>query len=429
MAYLWFNSPMRDNDGRKLDHATLEAIRVRACEQIEDGARAEDVAASLGFNRSTVFGWVAAYREGGAEALRANPVPGRPPKLTRAQTRMPFTMIAGSNPARYQLDFALWTRDLVRQVIATRFGVELSVSSVGRILRGVGMSPQRPLHRATRQDPERVARRRAEQYPAIRDEAARVGATVYLADETALRSDYHSGTTWAPIGQTPIVVTTGTRHSINMIYAVTAKGAIRFTTFTGEMNADVFITYCCELLHDDGGIVFLVIDGHPVHRSRAVKDSPPQPKAGFACSFSHPTHRIPIPMNESGRTSNMTVSARPPSRPSTTCATKLNPRSRAPNAYPSLFAHSSGPMPQLHQVTRLVGLATFDRLSNRRSRLGRCCCGCRRSPKHRVSVTVVDSSTGGSCPVNSSTARRTTRRCSCLSRVIHQRIRRCSSVS
>jgi transposase len=263
---------MRDNDGRKLDHATLEAIRIRACEQIENGARAEDVAASLGFNRSTVFGWTAAYRKGGAEALRAKPVPGRPPKLTSAQMRMLFTMISGSNPAQYQLDFALWTRDLVRQVIATRFDVTLSVGSVGRILRGLGMSPQRPLHRATQQDPERVARWRTEEYPAIRDEAAQLGATVYFADEAGVRSDYHSGTTWAPVGQTPVVRTTGTRHSINMISAVTAKGAMHFTTFTGKMNSDVFIAYCRDLLHDDGGIVFLVIDGHPVHRSRAVKE-------------------------------------------------------------------------------------------------------------------------------------------------------------
>jgi transposase len=52
-------------------------------------------------------------------------------------------MIAGSNPARYQLEFALWTRDLVRQVIAKRFGVSLSVGSVGRILRSLDLSPQR----------------------------------------------------------------------------------------------------------------------------------------------------------------------------------------------------------------------------------------------------------------------------------------------
>jgi transposase len=144
VAYLWFNSPVWDNDDRKLDHAMLEAIRVRACEQIGNGARAEDVAASLGFNRSTVFGWIAAYRRGGADALRAKPVPGRPPKLARAQMRTLFTMIAGSNPAQYQLDFALWTRDLVRQIIAQRFGVDLSVGSVGRILRGLGIVTAAP---------------------------------------------------------------------------------------------------------------------------------------------------------------------------------------------------------------------------------------------------------------------------------------------
>jgi transposase len=263
---------VRDNDGRKLDHATLEALRIRACQQIENGARAEDVAADLGLNRSTVFGWISAYRRGGAEALTAKPVPGRPPKLSKSQMGLLFTMIEGSNPAQFQLEFALWTRDLVRQLIAKKFGIDLSVGSVGRILRGLGLSPQRPLHRATQQDPERVARWKAEEYPAIRKEAAQVGATVYFADEAGLRSDYHGGTTWAPVGQTPIVRTTGARHSINMISAVTAKGAMHFTTFTGKMNAEVFISYCRSLLHDDGGIVFLILDGHPVHRSRAVKE-------------------------------------------------------------------------------------------------------------------------------------------------------------
>jgi transposase len=199
-----------------------------------------------------------------------------------------FTMIAGSNPAQYQLDFALWTRDLVRQVIAQRFGVDLSVGSVGRILRGLGMSPQHPLHRATQQDPERVERWRAEEYPAIRDEAAQLGATGYFADEAGVRSDYHSGTTWAPVGQTPVVRTTGTRHSINMISAVTAKGVMHFTTFTGTMNADVFITYCRDLLHDDGGIVFLIIDGHPVHRSRAVTEFAASTKGKFRLFFLPP---------------------------------------------------------------------------------------------------------------------------------------------
>ena len=194
---------MRDDDGRKLDHATLEAMRLRAVKRIEAGARVEDVASSLGLSRSTVFAWMAAYREGGERALAAKPVPGRPPKLSGTQLRTLYTLISGSDPRQFQLEFALWTRELVQRLIWTQFKIRLSVVSVGRVLRTLGLSPQRPVFRATQQDPERVKRWRESDYPAIREEAAQVGATIYFADEAGIRSDYHSGTTWAPVGQTP----------------------------------------------------------------------------------------------------------------------------------------------------------------------------------------------------------------------------------
>jgi transposase len=262
---------VRDDDGRKLDHATLEAIRIRSVKRIESGARVEDVAASLGLNRSTVFGWVASYREGGERALRAKPVPGRPPKLSAAQLRALYTLIVGNDPRQYEFDFALWTRELVRELIWKKFQVRLSAVSVGRLLRTLGLSPQRPVFRASQQDSERVRCWRETDYPAIRDEAAQLGATIYFADEAGVRSDYHSGTTWAPVGETPVVSSTGARYSVNMISAITPKGKLRFSTFTGTMNADTFIAFCRRLLHDDSGPVFLIVDGHPVHRSRAVK--------------------------------------------------------------------------------------------------------------------------------------------------------------
>jgi transposase len=208
---------MRENDGRRLDHQTLEELRMRAVRQIQNGAHPEDVAESLGLVRSTVFGRVATFRFGGMDALRAKPIPGRPAKLSPAQMRTLFTLIHGSNPLQFELEFALWTRKLVQQVIVQKFGVELSVMSVGRVLRRLGMSPQRPLVRASQQNPERVRRWKTEEYPAIRAQAAALGATVYFQDEAGICSDYHAGTTWAPVGQTPVVRSTGARHSINMI--------------------------------------------------------------------------------------------------------------------------------------------------------------------------------------------------------------------
>jgi transposase len=70
---------VRENDGRKLDHRTLEVLRLRAVEQVQAGAHSEDVAQTLGLHRKTVYGWLAKFREGG---LAAKPVPGRPPKLS-----------------------------------------------------------------------------------------------------------------------------------------------------------------------------------------------------------------------------------------------------------------------------------------------------------------------------------------------------------
>ena len=194
---------MRDDDGRKLDHKTLEQLRIRAVRQIEQGAHPEEIAQALGMTRAAVYGWLAKYREGGLEALKARPVPGRPPTLSGSQLQRIYTLVVGNDPRQLPFTFALWTRAMVRELIGREFAVRLSEVSVGRLLPKLGLSPQRPLYRADQQNPEAVARWNAETYPAICAEAARVGATVYLVDEAGVRSDDHAGTTWAPVGQTP----------------------------------------------------------------------------------------------------------------------------------------------------------------------------------------------------------------------------------
>jgi transposase len=262
---------MRDDDGRKLDHKTLEQLRIRAVGQIEQGAHPEDDAQGLGMTRAAVYSWLAKYREGGLEALRAKPVPGRPPSLSGAQLARLYGLVVGNDPRQLRFVFALWTRAMIRELIRREFGVRLSEVSVGRLLGKLGLSPQRPLYRASQQNPEAVARWKAEQYPAIRANAAEVGATIYFTDEAGVRSDDHAGTTWAPVGRTPVVAATGDRFSVNLISAVTAKGKLRFAAYNGNLNAKVFIDFCRRLLDDTQGPVFLVLDGHPVHRSTAVK--------------------------------------------------------------------------------------------------------------------------------------------------------------
>src|SRR5258706_259128 len=64
---------MRKDDARKLDHATLEAMRTRAVASVQAGESPEAVAKALRINRTTIYNWLAAYRHGGWNALKAKP--------------------------------------------------------------------------------------------------------------------------------------------------------------------------------------------------------------------------------------------------------------------------------------------------------------------------------------------------------------------
>lgn len=261
---------MKKRDGRALDHSTLEDIRIQAVQRVEAGESPEDVVRILGFSRTVIYDWLAKYREGGLDALRAKPIAGRPPRLDGKQLRWLYKAITTKSPLQYRFEFALWTRGMVRDLIRDQFGVRLSDVSVGRLLKKLGLSPQKPLRRAYEQDAELVKTWLAEEFPKIQALAKKARATLYFSDEAGVRSDFHSGTTWAPKGQTPIVEATGQRYGMNIISAISPRGDMRFMTVEGRMNAGKFIEFLKRLLHNAERPVFLIVDGHPSHRARKV---------------------------------------------------------------------------------------------------------------------------------------------------------------
>ena len=109
-------------------------------------------------------------------------------------------------------------------------------------------------------------------YPRIRGAAKWERAEIYFEDESGVRSDLHSGKTWAPQGETPIVRVTGQRLSLNMISAISPRGALRFMVVKGGVGAKVFIGFLKRLTHGQRRPLHLIVDGHPSHRAKAVKE-------------------------------------------------------------------------------------------------------------------------------------------------------------
>ena len=263
---------MNIRDARSLPAVSQEDLRCKAIKAVRDGKKQVEVAKILGITRQAVGKWVKAHREGGAKALRAKPK-GRPKggALFPRQAAQITKAIVDHCPEQLKLPFYLWTREAVAQLIERRFGIRLSIWTVGRYLARWGFTPQKPVRRAFEKSPEQVRHWLEQKYPAIRRQAKREGAEIYWGDEMGMRSDHAAGRSYGRRGQTPVIPGTGQRFGCNMISAITNRGRLNFMVFKKRFRVDVFMDFLKRLDRQTKRKAFLIVDRHPVHRSKKAK--------------------------------------------------------------------------------------------------------------------------------------------------------------
>lgn len=264
---------MAKPDARKLPPQAQEDLRRRVIAAVRGGMGATDAARTFQVSRQSIHNWLNAVAGGGVSALRARkrgPKPGSR-LLEPHQAATLVRCITASCPDQLRLPFALWTRGAVIELARRRFGVGLSLSTVGRYLRGWGLTPQKPVRRAYERDPAAVKKWLAGEYPAIRARAKREHAEIHWGDEMGLRSDHQTGTSYSKRGVTPVIPGTGQRFKCNMISTVTNRGSLAFMVFTERFTAPVMIRFLRRLARHAQRRVFLILDRHPVHDSAAVR--------------------------------------------------------------------------------------------------------------------------------------------------------------
>lgn len=260
-------------DGRSLDHKTLEHMRMLAVRRvIEDGEAPSEVIESLGLNRTSIYRWLRRYEDKGLEGLVEKIAQGPEPKLDEKQRQQVKRWILGKDPRQYGFDFGLWSRRIVQSLIQDKLGVELGLTAVGRLLASLEITPQKPLRRAYERDPQAVAWWQEVTYPKLKRRAQRLGAKIFFLDEAGFQSDPPLARTYGLKGQTPVVRTSGQRQSLNVISAVNARGEFWAATYTGKLDATSFVLFLQNFMKGRTGKVFLVVDGHPAHKAKVVKE-------------------------------------------------------------------------------------------------------------------------------------------------------------
>jgi len=145
----------------------LERRRLRAISLLKAGYQPVEVARMLGVDRRSVRRWKAAFHKQGARAMKARPAPGRPLKLTDKQRKkLERYLLKGAQSVGFPTD--LWTCSRVAELIETQFGVTYHVDHIGRVLRSLGWSPQKPERRARERDEQRIQRWVKHDWPDIK---------------------------------------------------------------------------------------------------------------------------------------------------------------------------------------------------------------------------------------------------------------------
>ncbi len=265
---------MKAIDFRKLTEQERLSFRKQAIRLIKNGEKKKKVALIIGVKAGTISAWWKDYQIKGIKGLESKKkgVKSEDKKLLSEQQEKAIQkMIVDQMPEQLKLDFALWTRKAVKELVEQEFGIVLAITTMGDYLRKWGFTPQKPKKMAYEQCPKKVQNWLDEEYPTIKEQAKQEQAEIYWGDETGVKNQCNHGRSYAPKGKTPVKKSMSKRFSINMVSAITNQGKIQFMLYSDSMNAERFIEFMQQLIKSSTRKVYFIVDNLKVHHSKIVK--------------------------------------------------------------------------------------------------------------------------------------------------------------
>jgi len=266
---------MEKEDARYQTLVQLHERRKQVVRLHKRGIKVMELVQISGLSYPAVRKVIDLYDQGGWSAIKPagrGRTKGDARLLTPEQEAHIQKTICDKRPEQLKMNFFLWSRAAVMQLIERECGLKLGVRTVGKYLARWGFTPQKPIKKAYEQRPEAVKAWLNEHYPAIEAKAKAEGGEIHWGDETALVNTDVRGRSYAPAGETPVAYTVGsTRQKLSMIATVTNRGKARWMIIDEAFNSDKLIEFLQALIKDAGKKVFLILDNLRVHHSKPVK--------------------------------------------------------------------------------------------------------------------------------------------------------------
>jgi transposase len=257
-----------------MDSLPAEALEWRRFQALclrRAGWSRRDIAEALGVSPVTVSRWCARARDGGPEALRARPGPGRTPRLTPAQKRLiPEFLWHGAEA--YGFRGEVWTCARVAKVIEEEVGVRYHKGHVSRLLRELQWTPQIPIRRATQRDEGAIRHWRDAVWPDLRRRARRERRVLVFEDESGFYLLPGVVKTYAPEARTPVLREPQTRDHLSVMGGMTPEGNLYVLARQRSLNGLDIIEFLLHLGRVAGDRLLIIWDGSPIHRRAEVNE-------------------------------------------------------------------------------------------------------------------------------------------------------------
>lgn len=229
------------------------------------------VAQRLRVSEGSVYRWLKAFLLEGYASLVYRASPGRPAKLTKTQkTRLKMLVTAGPEEAGFPT--GCWSRLLIQHLIQREFGVLYDEQYVCELMRNLGFSFQKARFVSDHLDAQARRAWLHKKWPKILAQACAAGALLLFEDEASFAQWGSLGYTWAPVGQQPVVKTTGKRKGYKVFGAIDYfSGRLFYQGSTERFTAETYQAYLLGLLAQTDQPVFLIHDGAKYHTSQDMQ--------------------------------------------------------------------------------------------------------------------------------------------------------------
>lgn len=246
-------------------------VRRNAVAAVRAGMTMGTVAEAYRVDRTTVYRWVARWKELGDGGLERRRGSGRPRKLEEL-TEAELEEIVLEPASTFGFETDLWTVGRLRQVIHDEFGVSLSKNTVWRRLRDAGLTYQKPAREYCNIDEKARAEWLRTDVPRIRETVLEFRAILYFQDESNVSLTAFLGKTWAPCGETPHSRVTGRRGGVSAMSALNQRGHLVFRLHQKRIASAEIIAFLGQMLkHHPRRHLVVVMDQAPPHVSKITK--------------------------------------------------------------------------------------------------------------------------------------------------------------